>query len=270
MRIALSQMLSTASPEENLAVIEAQARDAAAAGAEVAVFPEAAMARFGVPLGPVAEPLDGPWARRVRETARATGLLLVAGMFTPAGDGRVTNTLLITGRGIDTRYDKLHLFDAFGFTESATVAPGGRLVTADLDGVRIGFATCYDIRFPALFQALAEDGARLVVVPASWGAGPGKREQWEVLVRARALDSTCWIAACGQADPLSAGGTPSGGAPTGIGHSMVASPLGEVHAALGPEPGLLVTDIDPGGPVDRARTTVPVLANRRRDLPGPG
>ncbi|SFC98404.1 carbon-nitrogen hydrolase family protein [Streptomyces aidingensis] len=270
MRIALSQMLSSAVPEENLAVIETQARAAAAAGAELAVFPEAAMARFGIPLAPVAEPLDGPWARRVREVAEDTGLLLVAGMFTPAGDGRVTNTLLITGRGIDTHYDKLHLFDAFGFTESATVAPGDRLVTAEPAGVPIGFATCYDIRFPGLFQALAERGARLIVVPASWGAGPGKREQWEVLVRARALDSTCWIAACGQADPAAAGRAPAGRAPAGIGHSLVVSPLGEVRAALGPEPGLLVADLDPAAEVDRARAAVPVLANRRRGLAGPG
>ncbi|RBM18252.1 carbon-nitrogen hydrolase family protein [Streptomyces sp. PT12] len=265
MRIAASQLAAGVSPEENLAVIAEQTAKAAEAGAEVVVFPEAAMARFGVPLGPLAEPLDGPWATRVRAIAGAAGVLVVAGMFTPSGDGRVRNTLLITGRGVDTSYDKLHLFDAFGFTESRTVAPGERPVLAAVDGVTLGFATCYDVRFPALFTRLADDGARVVLLPASWGAGPGKREQWELLVRARALDSTCWVVAAGQADPATTGERPSTSAPTGIGHSMVVSPLGEVTARLGAGPGLLVADVDPAE-ADRARATVPVLTNRRRDL----
>ncbi|MGK5532438.1 carbon-nitrogen hydrolase family protein [Streptomyces sp. URMC 129] len=265
MRIAASQLVSGVSPADNLAVIAEQVTRAAAGGADAVVFPEAAMARFGIPLGPVAEPLDGPWATRVRALADSAGVLVVAGMFTPADDGRVRNTLLITGRGVDTHYDKLHLYDAYGFAESATVAPGERAVTADLDGVTLGFATCYDVRFPGLFTRLAEDGARVILVPASWGAGPGKREQWEVLVRARALDSTSWVVAAGQADPATVGEPPATTAPTGIGHSMAVSPYGEVRARLGAEPGLLVVDVDPAE-TDHARRTIPVLANRRRDI----
>ena len=105
-------------------------------------------------------------------------------------------------------YDKIHLFDAFGFAESDTVAPGDEPVTIEVDGLTVGLATCYDLRFPGLFQLLADRGATLVVVPASWGAGPGKREQWDLLVRARALDSTTFVAACGQADPTTVGRDP--------------------------------------------------------------
>lgn len=262
MRVAVSQMASGVTPERNLAVLAEQAERAADEGAEVVVFPEAAMARFGIPLGAVAEPLDGPWATRVRAVAERTGVLVVAGMFTPAEDGRVHNTLLITGRGVDTYYDKLHLFDAFGFTESKTVAPGGRTVVATVDGVLCGFATCYDVRFPELFRRLAEEGAQVVVVAASWGDGPGKQEQWELLVRARALDSTCWIVAAGQAAPDAVGEAPATRAPTGIGHSMIVSPLGEVRARLGATPGLLLADLDPAE-TEAARKAVPVLANRR-------
>ncbi|UCM90644.1 carbon-nitrogen hydrolase family protein [Streptomyces marincola] len=265
MRIAVSQLASGVSPEENLAAVAEQTARAAAEGADVVVFPEAAMARFGIPLGPLAEPLDGPWATRVRAAAEAAGVLVVAGMFTPSGDGRVRNTLLITGRGVDTHYDKLHVFDAFGFTESATVAPGDRAVTAALDGVVLGFATCYDVRFPGLFTRLADEGARVVLLPASWGSGPGKAEQWELLVRARALDSTCWVVAAGQADPATVGEVPATTAPTGIGHSMVVSPFGEVRGRLGAEPGLLLVDVDPAE-ADEVRRTLPVLANRRRDV----
>jgi predicted amidohydrolase len=186
-------------------------------------------------------------------------------MFTPAPDGRVTNTLLATGPGVEAAYDKIHLFDAFGFAESDTVAPGSEVVTIDVDGVRTGLATCYDVRFPELFRAHADAGARLTVLPASWGAGPGKREQWELLVRARALDATLWIAAVDQADPEASGGTRSGRAPTGIGHSLVAGPDGTVRASAGAAPELAFADIDPAE-ADSVRVAIPVLANRRLPL----
>nr|WP_042198094.1 carbon-nitrogen hydrolase family protein [Kibdelosporangium sp. MJ126-NF4] len=260
MRVAMSQFAADTDPERNLDHIRTTVRDAG--DASVVVFPEATMARFGIPLGPVAQPLDGPWANAVRQIADEAGVLIVAGMFTPSQDGRVTNTLLITGRGVDTYYDKIHLFDAFGFAESATVAPGERIVVSEVDDVTVGFATCYDIRFPGLFQRLADEGAVITIVPASWGSGPGKREQWELLARARALDSTTWIVACGQANPATIGQPPSGKAPTGVGHSVVVSPLGEIRAQLGPEPAVLTVDIDPAE-VAEARKLVPVLANRK-------
>jgi predicted amidohydrolase len=182
-------------------------------------------------------------------------------MFTPSADGRVHNTLLATGGGVEAAYHKIHLFDAFGFAESDTVAPGTEPVTIHIDGVTVGLTTCYDLRFPGLFQELGSRGATLIVAPASWGAGPGKREQWDLLVRARALDSTAFLAACDQADPTAVG-RDAGRAPTGIGASAVAGPLGTIVAQLDEKPGLLVVDIDPAE-VESARKTVPVLANRR-------
>jgi predicted amidohydrolase len=260
-RIALAQIVSTPDPEHNLGLVEDEVRTAAAAGARLVVFPEASMCCFGVPLGPVAEPLDGPWAARVRELAAGAGLTVVAGMFTPSADGRVHNTLLATGGGVEAAYHKIHLFDAFGFAESDTVAPGTEPVTIHIDGVTVGLTTCYDLRFPGLFQELGSRGATLIVAPASWGAGPGKREQWDLLVRARALDSTAFLAACDQADPTAVG-RDAGRAPTGIGASAVAGPLGTIVAQLDEKPGLLVVDTDPAE-VESARKTVPVLANRR-------
>lgn len=220
------------------------------------------MACFGVPLGPLAQPLDGAWAGEVRRLAADAGLTVVAGMFTPTADGRVTNTMLVTGPEAEAHYDKIHLYDAFGFSESRTVAPGEQPLTVELGGTTIGITTCYDIRFSGLYTALADQGASVIVTPASWGAGEGKREQWELLVRARALDSTSWVLACGQADPRSIGREPSGKAPTGIGYSTVATPLGLVHDQLADSPDVLVVDIDPGE-AEQARRTLPVLANRR-------
>ncbi len=259
MRIALAQILAGADPAANLTLVGDYTRRAADAGARLVVFPEATMCRFGVPLGPVAEPMDGRWADAVREIARDAGITVLVGMFTPAADGRVTNTLLATGAGVEARYDKIHLYDAFGFTESQTVAPGREPVVVDVDGTGVGLTLCYDIRFPYLYSELADLGAQVITVSASWGAGTGKLDQWTLLARARALDSGCFVAAAGQAYP---GPELAAAAPTGVGGSLVASPLGEVLASAGPDPQLVLCDVDVDS-LGAVRDTVGVLRNRR-------
>lgn len=259
MRVALGQISTGHDIEANLAKIRAVATSAAGAGAELVVFPEAAMYAFGAPLAAIAEPLDGPFATSVQILARDLGLTIVAGMFTPSADGRVRNTLIAAGAGSMVGYDKIHLFDAFGFQESRTVAPGDARRLFTVGETRVGLSTCYDVRFPNLFIENAADGAQISVIGASWGAGPGKVEQWELAVRARAMDSTTYAVACGQAVPT---GGSTGSTPTGVGHSMVVSPFGEVLGCLGDEEDLLVVDLDLDA-VTRARETLPVLANRR-------
>src|ERR1700758_4136710 len=182
MRIALAQIGSGTDPAANLKLVADYTSRSVEAGAEFVVFPEATMCRFGVPLGPVAEPLDGPWASEVRSIAANAGIVVIAGMFRPTPDGRVANTLIAAGPGIDAHYDKIHLYDAYGFTESRTVAPGRQPVVVDVHGVGVGLTTCYDVRFPALYTELADRGAQVIAVCASWGSGPGKLEQWTVLV----------------------------------------------------------------------------------------
>ena len=261
MRIAVAQILSGTDPADNLQLVRDYTGRAAEAGATLVVFPEATMCRFGIPLAPIAEPVDGPWADGVRAIAADAGITVVAGMFTPADDGRVANTLLAVGPGTpnqpDTHYDKIHLYDAFGFTESRSVAPGHEPVVITVDGVGVGLTTCYDIRFPELFTTLARRGAQLIIVSASWAAGPGKLEQWTLLARARALDCTSYIVAAGQADP----GEPLASiAPTGVGGSLVVSPFGDVVASAGADPQLLVADLALEQ-VAKARETIAVLRN---------
>jgi len=262
MRIAIAQIISGADTAANLGIIRDYAAQAKNAGAQLVVFPEAAMRAFGHPLKDIAEPLDGPWASEVRRVAEDLDITIVAGMFTPGAEGRVRNTLLVTGPGVEASYDKVHLFDAFGFTESKTVDAGAAPVTFELDGTVFGLATCYDVRFPALFTANANAGAHVNIVCASWGAGEGKADQWDLLVRARALDSTTFVVACGQGDPETVGAGPAGSAPTGIGHSAVVTPLGTALVSLGGKPELAVVDIDPAS-VESVRATLPVLANAR-------
>lgn len=262
MRIALAQILSGTDPSDNLVLVDEYTRRAAVAGARMVLFPEATMCRFGVPLAPIAEPLAGPWASRVRAIAERAGIVVVAGMFVPSGDGRVFNTLIATGPSsngyIDAHYEKIHLYDAFGFQESKTVAPGREPVVIEVDGVGVGLTLCYDVRFPELYVELARRGAQLITVHASWGSGPGKLEQWTLLARARAIDTTGYVAAVDQSCPnpeIAASG------PTGVGGSLIASPTGEVMTAAGADPQLLVADIDLDAGC-KVRETIAVMCNR--------
>ena len=125
------------------------------------------------------------------------------------------------------------MFDSFGQRESELVTPGGEPVVADLAGLRIGFLTCYDVRFPEHARTLAGRGAELIVLPSAWAAGLFKEEHWVTLVRARAIENTVWVAAAGQVpDP---GERPTR-APTGIGRSMIVDPMGVTRLISAPIP----------------------------------
>ncbi|AXE40092.1 carbon-nitrogen hydrolase family protein [Acidipropionibacterium virtanenii] len=268
MRTALMQVITGRDVAANLDIVRDRTARAADAGAELVIFPEATMRAFGHSLKGVAEPLDGPFASAVQEIAARHGATIALGIFTPGDGGRVRNTLLVAGPdGILAAYDKIHLFDAFGFAESDTVTPGSEPTVCRIGGVPVGLAVCYDVRFPNLFVRLADAGAKVIILPASWGAGTtdeqraDKLDQWRLLTRARALDSTCFIVAVGQGDPATIGQEPSG-APTGIGHSMAVAPDGWVLCELGDGVEFRVIDINPDGVVP-IRAAIPVLENRR-------
>ena len=271
MKIALLQIAAGSDKMENLAAIEPLIRDVAAQGATLIVLPEAASQAFGQGrLDTQAEELDGPFATGLKKLSDELRVTIVAGMFRPADtntvDGkelnRVYNTALITGGGVHKGYDKIHTYDAFNYKESDTVRAGDELVTFVHDGVTVGVATCFDIRFPEQFQALAQRGAKVVVVPTSWADGPGKVEQWRILTAARALDAGVFIAAADQARPdfETKAGEPSG--PTGAGHSVVVDPLGTRLAEAGYGPETLVVEIDPSD-ADEARKQLPLAAIRQ-------
>ena len=122
-----------------------------------------------------------------------------------------------------------------------------------MDGVTFGVSTCFDLRFAAQFTELGRRGAQVLLVPASWGEGPGKAEQWDLLVRARATDAQAWLLACDQAWT-----PPAGADPLGIGRSACVDPLGVIRAALPAGPGVLVCDVDPSLASD-VRSRVPIL-----------
>lgn len=253
LRVAAGQLSSGPDKAENLRLATELIERAAAAQVRLLALPEATMISFDGPLAPHAEPLDGPWVTALAEAACRAGITVVAGVFEPADDGRVHNTLVVRGPAVSADYRKIHLYDAFGTRESDTVSPGDELVIVEVDGVAVGLATCYDVRFAEQFTQLGRRGAQLIVLPASWGDGPGKTEQWDLLTRARAADAQAWLLACGQAwRPESVRG------PYGVGRSVLADPLGAVRARAGGAAELLVAQIDTER-VDEVRRTVPIL-----------
>jgi predicted amidohydrolase len=264
MRVALCQLPISSAPPTNLARVEAAVTSAAAQGATLAVFPEGTQARFSADLRQLAQPLDGPFCQGLAAAARRSGVAIVAGVFEPAGDGRVFNTTVaLDGAGhLTAAYRKIHLFDALGQRESDSVAPGREPIVADLAGLRVGFLTCYDVRFPELARTLAAGGADLLVIPAAWAAGLLKEEHWVTLVRARAIENTIWVAAAGQVpDPAE---RPTA-APTGIGRSMLVDPMGTVRLDLGSAEGVTVGDVDLAMTA-QVRSVLPCLINRRDDV----
>lgn len=271
MRIAVAQVVASTDPDDNLQLIDSWARRAAAAGANIVVFPEAMMVSFAARVVDHAQALDGRFAESVRALARDLGLILVVGMFTPGVSAddpsghprpRARNTLLVTGPHGEVTYDKIHVFDAWGYAESRHIEPGAVPVVASWGEMGLGFATCYDLRVSGLFTHLARHGADVIVVPASWANGPGKIEQWRALCVARALDTTSYVVGVGQADPASVGLAVKPGSPTGVGHSVVVGPLGDVLVEAGAAPELRVVEVS-AEVVRSARRDLPVLQNNR-------
>lgn len=257
MKFALCQIMSSDDKADNLAQIEAFAAQAADAGANLAVFPEFAQVfepKMSASFVAQAEPLDGPFVRRVTELARDHALTLVAGMLEAIpGEDRAYNTLVaVTPAGELHTYRKAHLYDAFGYLESEFVRAGDTdgPVTFDVSGVKVGMLTCYDLRFPEAARQHADAGTELLVYPAAWIPGPRKEDHWRTLARARAIENTLYVAAVSQAPRV------------GVGSSLIVDPMGLVLGELGERPGIAVAEIDPER-IGQVRDTNPCLANRR-------
>jgi predicted amidohydrolase len=249
MQVVLVQEASSLDPAENRARLSAVVPD----GTDLVVLPEAFARDFGEPgsdLSPHAEPLDGPFVSEVERVAAEKGTTVVAGMFESTGGGAPYNTVVVRGRArLD--YRKIHLYDSFGYQESAVLAAGPiEPATFDLDGTTVGLMTCYDLRFPELARRLVDAGAEVILVPSAWVAGPRKVEHWTTLLRARAIENTVFVVGAGQPGPRYTG------------HSLVVDPLGDVLVEGGDDAEVLSVELDLDA-VAGARRTNPSLANRR-------
>ncbi len=240
MLIALAQFRPDPEPVVNAELLDGLAGRAAADGARLLLAPEGCSTDFlddSAATVRTAAGIDGPFGAALLKASGEHGIAIAAGTFTnDAEGGRVHNTVLIADKGtLLGRYRKIHLYDAFSFTESRTVAPGPETPPViELDGVVIGFATCYDLRFPELFRVLRAAGADVLALSSAWVVGPGKEEHWLTLLRARAIENTCYMVAADQVGPK------------GIGRSAAFDPFGLPLIDLGTaSPGYGLVEIRP-------------------------
>lgn len=269
-RVALLQLRTPATPEAALAHLAPLVRQAAEGGARLIATPEASnvLQRDRATLTPLLRsPEKDLVVQGVRDLARELHVaVLIGSALVLREDGRCANrSVLIDKTGaITATYDKIHMFDVDLPTgerhrESNVYVSGEQAVLAPSPLGPLGLTICYDLRFPYLYRALAKAGAVAITVPAAFTRPTGE-VHWEVLLRARAIETGAYVLAPAQ------GGFHEDGRGT-WGRSMMVAPWGEVVAKLDhDEPGVLFGDIDPGE-VEKARVAVPALANDRAFAP---
>lgn len=258
MRIAVCQFAPTQDVNANLATIGALAEGAAADGGRLLIFPEAAMYQcLSSPsaLRAAAQTLDGTFVKNLTAIAARNDVVMVVGMYESGGDDKPFNTVVVVSAdGVQASHRKSLVYDAFGYRESDTVAAAApRADVTEVDGVRIGLVTCYEVRFPECARSLIDAGADLLVVCAAWPQGPAKEDHFVTMVRARSIENTVYTAAAG------------GCSETMVGRSHVVDPLGYQIAGLAHEPGHVCADIDTAR-IARARQTLPLLEQRSRHM----
>jgi predicted amidohydrolase len=253
--------------EENISTCLDLVRQAAAAGAELIVLPEAIDYlgdKEGVPA--IKTDIPGPVSDRFAAVARELGIWLLAGSIHENildGDRTYNTSVLFDRSGEEVaRYRKLHLYDVqipgrVDALESASIAPGHDIVTADVEGHKAGLTICYDIRFPELYRELAIRGAEIVFLPAAFMLFTGK-DHWEPLIRARAIENQCFMLAAGQQ------GMDKNGRAT-YGRSMIVDPWGTILATAQDGNGFAIADLD-FDRLAKIRSELPSLANRRKEV----
>ena len=263
---AMVQMRTSLSPQASFEEAERLIRDAAARGADYVQTPEVSnliqpdrAALFAL----LAAEEDDASLKAYRALARELNIHLhVGSLALRATPERAVNRSFLIGPDgeVMARYDKIHMFDiqlenGESYRESASYQPGDTAVFADLPWGRLGLTICYDMRFPALYRALAERGAIFLAAPSAFTKKTGEAH-WHTLLRARAIENGAYVFAAAQC------GTHESGRKT-YGHSLIIDPWGTVLADGGTEPGVILAKIDPAE-VERVRKSIPSLQHGRR------
>jgi predicted amidohydrolase len=265
-KAAMIQMRSGLQPAANLDAALALIGEAKTAGADYVLTPEMTnimeVKRERLFASIVEEDADTSLAT-LRELARKLGIYVHVGSLAIklTADRAANRSFLIDAKGeIAARYDKIHMFDVDlaggeSYRESRTYRPGETAVVGDLPWGRLGLTICYDLRFPALYRALAEAGATMLTIPSAFTQQTGEAH-WHVLIRARAIENGCFAFAAAQA------GKHENGRET-FGHSLIVDPWGRILAEGGGEPGVVMAEIDLAE-VSKARARIPSLQHGRR------
>jgi predicted amidohydrolase len=271
MRAALVQLRSSDDPAANLPVTEGLIREAASAGAELILTPEctnivsASRTRQKAVLAPEK---DDATLRRLRDVSAELAVWLVIGSLllrSGGADERFVNRCFMLGPdgSIRARYDKIHMFDVDlpggeSYRESAAFRPGAAALTAEASGARLGLSICYDLRFPALYRDLARAGAQVLTIPSAFTVPTGKAH-WHALLRARAIETGCFVLAPAQSGQHD---TTDGRSRRTYGHSLAVNPWGEVIADANEAIGVTLVELDLAE-VAEARRRIPSLGHGR-------
>jgi predicted amidohydrolase len=256
--IAVAQFAPSVDVAINLEVIRTLATTAVGSGARLVVFPEYSSyfsSQLGQSFVDAAQPLDGDFVAGIRTLAIELDIYVVVGLVERIDEAaRFSNTLVAVSPAGDlvATYRKLHLYDAFGEKESIWVRPGDIEPPQlfNFEGFQVGLQTCYDLRFPEVTRRLVDAGATLVLVPSEWVRGPLKEQHWRVLITARALENTLYVAAADHTPPI------------GVGNSMIVDPMGVEIATIGEVSDVAVATISLDR-VDSVRALNPAVALRR-------
>ncbi len=265
-KAAMIQMRSGLKPAANIDDAVRLIGEAKSSGADYVLTPEMtnilAAKREQLFAAVVEEDVDVSLAT-LRELARKLGIYVHVGSLAIkiSNDRAANRSFLIDPKGdIAARYDKIHMFDVDladgeSYRESLNYRAGELAVLADLPWGRLGLTVCYDLRFPALYRALAEAGATMLAIPSAFTKQTGEAH-WHVLMRSRAIENGSFVFAAAQ------GGKHENGRET-YGHSLVVDPWGHIIAEGGTEPGIVMAEIDPAE-VAKARARIPSLQHGRR------
>jgi predicted amidohydrolase len=265
-KAAMIQMRSGLTPAANVEAAVHMIGEAKSAGADYVQTPEMTnimeVKRERLFAAIVEEDADASLAT-FRELARKLGIYIHVGSLAikVSPEKAANRGFLITPKGdIAARYDKIHMFDVDltngeSYRESRSYRPGEIAVISDLPWGRLGLTVCYDLRFPALYRALAEAGATMLAVPSAFTKQTGEAH-WHVLMRARAIENGCFVFAAAQ------GGKHENGRET-FGHSLIIDPWGRILAEGSTEPGVVIAEIDMAE-VSHARSRIPSLQHGRR------
>jgi predicted amidohydrolase len=272
-RAALVQLRTGRSVAANIDAVVKLVREANSLGAEYVQTPEMTALLESDRKALFANIFEEEHDRALiafRELARELNIVFhVGSLAVKVSSDKAANRSFLIGRDgeIVARYDKIHLFDVSlgngeAYRESSSYRPGETAVVAELPWGRLGLSVCYDLRFPALYRALAEAGAHFLAIPSAFTRQTGEAH-WHVLMRARAIETGCFVLAAAQ------GGTHESGRES-YGHSLVVDPWGLIVAEGGVEPGVVMAEIDPAL-VAEARGRMPALEHGRRfEVSGPG
>jgi predicted amidohydrolase len=265
-RCGLIQMRSGRIPAANLDAAVKMIGEARANGAQYVLTPEMTnimeLSRDAL-FSKIATEDNDIFIAAFQDLARKLSLHIHIGSLAikVSHDKAANRSILIDPKGdVIARYDKIHMFDVDladgeSYRESRNYRPGELAVLSDLPWGRLGLSICYDLRFPALYRALAEAGATMLAIPSAFTRQTGEAH-WHVLMRARAIENGCFVIAAAQ------GGMHENGRET-FGHSLVVDPWGRIVAEGGNEPGVIMADIDLSQ-VATARARIPSLQHGRR------